>query len=75
MSPPSISPSDTEYITRILDEFSRLMLAAATRCGPPGEAKDILSDASRRVQTVAKVLDDSGVTLEKVTLYSLARQY
>ena len=28
-----------------------------------------------RVQTVAKVLDDSGATLEKVTLYSLVRQY
>ena len=45
MSPPSISPSDAEYITRILDEFSRLMFAAATRCGPPGETEDILSDA------------------------------
>lgn len=28
-----------------------------------------------RVQTVARVLDDSGATLEKVTLYSLVRQY
>lgn len=46
MSPPSISPSDAEYITGILNEFSRLMLAAATRCGPPGETEDILSDAS-----------------------------
>lgn len=46
MSPPLISPSDAEYITGILDEFSRLMLAAATRCGPPGETEDILSDAS-----------------------------
>ena len=42
MSLPSISPSDAEYITGILDEFSRLMLAAATRCGPPGETEDIL---------------------------------
>ena len=44
MSLPSISPSDAEYITGILDEFSRLMFAAATRCGPPGETEDILSD-------------------------------
>lgn len=28
-----------------------------------------------RVQTVARVIDDSGATLEKVTLYSLVRQY
>lgn len=42
MSLPPISPSDAEYITGILDEFSRLMFAAATRCGPPGEAEDIL---------------------------------
>ena len=41
-----ISNEDAAFITDLVQKFSKLMYSAASGCGPPGEAEDILSDAA-----------------------------